>query len=99
MPDQRIDDRMDDMDERLREAEKTIFNGLRDACAKMTKWLDEKAPHLLTREEHAKIDEDQAADIAVTNREIGRKKDRRLVIIGFALPFLTAGAIKLLDLL
>ncbi len=99
MPDQRIDDRMDDMDERLREAEQTIFNGLREASAKMTKWLDEKAPHLLTREEHAKIDEDQVLATTRANRIIGRKKDRRLVIIGFALPFLTAGAIKLLDLL
>jgi len=99
MSGERIDDRMDDMDERLRNAEQIIFNGLRDASAKMSKWLDEKAPHLMTREEHAKIDEDQAVDIATKNREIGRKKDRRLVAIGLVIPFLTAGFMKLMELI
>ena len=93
------DQRIDDLDKRLREAEKTIFNGLCEASAKMSKWLDEKAPLLMTREEHTKIDDDYAKKTAETNREIGRKKDRRLVAIGLMIPIVTIGFTKLLELL
>ncbi len=93
------DERLDDQDERLRTIEQVVFNGLKDASLKMSKWLDEKAPHLLTREEHAQIDTDQAAITTEANRVIGKKKDRRLVIIGFSLPFLTAGFMKLMELI
>lgn len=94
-----MSDRLENVDERLRDVEKTVFNGLRDASAKMIKWLDEQAPNLMTREEHAKIDEDQATLTTEANREIGRKKDRRLVAIGLVIPFLTAGAMKLMEML
>lgn len=102
MADDRIDkleERLDKMDERQRESDKVIFNGLRDASAKMSKWLDEKAPHLMTREEHAQIDTDHEKSIATANRVIGKKKDRRLFAIGMVIPFLTAGAMKLMELI
>ena len=93
------DPRIDDLDKRVREAEKVIFNGVRDTSAKMAKWLDEKAPHLMTREEHEKIDDAHAKKIADANRDIGKKKDRRLVAIGLAIPVVTIGFTKLLELL
>lgn len=93
------DQRIDDLDKRLREAEKTIFNGLREASAKMAKWLDEQAPKLMTREEHEKIDDDHAKKTAEANREIGKKKDRRLVAVGLTIPVVTIGFTKLLELL
>jgi len=93
------DQRIDNLDERLREAEKVIFNGLQSASAKMSKWLDEKAPHLMTREEHTKIDDDHAKKTAEANREIGKKKDRRLVALGIAVPVITVVVLKVWELL
>ena len=97
------DSRIDDYDERLRKVEQVTFNGVQAAVAKMSRWLDEKAPHLMTREEHAKIDEDQGKVTTEANRVIGKKKDRRLTAIGMVVPFvtamLTAGFMKLMGLL
>lgn len=95
----RHETQLDRLDERLREVEKVLFNGLTESSQKMNKWIDEKAPHLMTREEHARIDKDQAARLAIQNREIGKRKDRRLVALGLFVPLLTAGAIRLMDML
>ena len=86
-------------DKRVRVLEQTVFNGLKDASLKMAKWLDEQAPKLMTREEHEKIDDDHAKKTAETNREIGRKKDRRLVAVGLMIPIVTIGFTKLLELI
>ena len=95
----KLERRLDKLEEKQHESDKVVFNGLRDASAKMSKWLDEKAPHLMTREEHEKIDEIREENIATTNRGIGKKKGRRLVAIGMVIPFLTAGFMKLMELI
>ena len=89
--------RLDEFDRRLRKQEQVIFNGLRAASTKMSRWLDELAPLLLTREEHAKIDDDRAEASAEVNRATGQRKDRRLVLVGLVIPFLTVGFMKLLE--
>jgi hypothetical protein len=94
-------ERIDKLEDRQTETEKVVFNGLQDACAKMGKWLDEKAPNLMTREEHEKLDEKRERDTVEHNRQIGKKKDRRLVALGIAVtvivPFATAGFMKLME--
>lgn len=87
-------ERIDQQDERLRKVENITFNGLQKVCAKMEKWLDERAPNLMTREEHEKLDDKRDRDTTEHNRKIGRKKDRRLVALGIAIPALTVIVLK-----
>ena len=81
----------EDEQKRLRKVEQATFNGTQATCKKIERWLDLKAPHLLTREEHATIDDDRAKVLTEANRVIGQHKDRRIAVIGLVLPFLTAG--------
>ena len=88
-----------ELDERLREVEKVLFNGVSTASKKMTEWLDEQAPELMTREEHERLDANRWEVSTERNREIGRKKDRMIKLIAIVLPLATAGVVKLVDLL
>lgn len=93
------DARMDKLDDRLREVEKVLFNGLSDTSQKMNTWLDEQAPDLMTREEHERLDEARWEKSTERNREIGRKKDRMIKVLAIIVPLITVGFIKLADLL
>lgn len=101
--DQRVSDRQDarleKLDDRLREVEKVLFNGITEASQKMNAWIDEQAPDLMTREEHERLDTARWKASTERNREIGRKKDRMIKIIAVALPVATVVATKLADLL
>ncbi len=93
------DARMEKLDERLREVEKVLFNGLSDTSRKMNTWLDDQAPGLLTRDEHERLDANRWEASTERNREIGRKKDRTIKLIAVALPVATVAVTKLADLL
>jgi hypothetical protein len=93
------DARTNKLDDRLREVEKVLFNGLNDASRKMNDWLDDQAPALMTREEHERLDEARWVKSTERNREIGRKKDRTIKLIAVALPVATVAVTKLADLL
>lgn len=93
------DQRMDKLDERLREVEKVLFNGVSEASRKMTAWLDEQAPDLMTREEHERLDANRWEASTERNREIGRKKDRMIKLLAILVPVATVGIMKLVDLL
>ena len=93
------DARMDKLDDRLREVEKVLFNGLSDTSRKMNTWLDDQAPELLTRGEHERLDEARWEASTERNREIGRKKDRTIKLIAVALPVVTVVLVKVADML
>ena len=93
------DARMDKLDDRLREVEKVLFNGLSDTSRKMNAWLDDQAPELLTRGEHERLDEARWEKSTERNREIGRKKDRMIKILAILVPLTTAGLMKLVNML
>ena len=93
------DERMEKLDERLREVEKVLFNGLSDTSRKMNAWLDDQAPELLTRGEHERLDEARWEKSTERNREIGRKKDRTIKLIAVALPVVTVVLVKVADML
>lgn len=93
------DAQLDKLDERLREVEKVLFNGLTETSRKMNTWLDDQAPDLMTREEHERLDAARWEVSTERNREIGRKKDRTIKLIAILVPLATAGIIKLADLL
>ena len=85
------DAQLDKLDERVREVEKVLFNGLTETSRKMNAWLDEQAPDLMTRGEHERLDEARWEKSTERNREIGRKKDRTIKLIAILVPVATAG--------
>jgi hypothetical protein len=80
---EKLDIRLNDIDERTRRIEQKIFNGMSDALSALNK----KLPELMTRDEHEAI---EAAKVAMM-REQGEKKDRILKLIGIILTFLGSG--------
>ena len=92
------DAQLEKLDERLREVEKAMFNGVQSASKKMTAWLDEQAPALMTREEHERLDANRWEASTERNREIGRKKDRLIKIVAVGVPIATVVITKLADL-
>ena len=93
------DIRVEKFDDRLREVEKILFNGISDTSRKMNAWLDEQAPALMTREEHERLDANRWEVSTERNREIGRKKDRTIKLIAVALPVVTVVLVKVADML
>lgn len=92
------DVKMDKLDDRLREVEKVLFNGVSEASRKMTAWLDEEAPALMTREEHERLDANRWEASTERNREIGRKKDRLIKLVAIGVPIATVVITKLVNL-
>ncbi len=92
------DIRVEKFDDRLREVEKILFNGISDTSRKMNAWLDEQAPALMTREEHERLDANRWEVSTERNREIGRKKDRTIKLIAVALPVVTVVLVKVADM-
>ena len=93
------DTQLEELDKRLREVEKVLFNGVSETSQKMSTWLDEQAPDLMTREEHERLDEARWEKSTERNREIGRKKDRMIKLLAILVPLVTVGFIKLVELL
>jgi hypothetical protein len=70
------------IEERTRRIEQKIYNGMSHTLEK----LEEKLPHLLTVEEHERIENERRR----MSEEMGKRKDRILAGLGIALPFVTA---------
>ena len=76
-----IEEKLDLVDQRVRKIEQKMFNGMSDTLAK----LETKLPHLMTVEEHERMEEVRR----LNNLEIGKRKDRNIRIMAMLIPIVT----------